>query len=57
MMNGLFSLLIIMTFITIVSVLDQYFRLLGTPTEDQWPAMTQLPNYRVCFNDIHVMIV
>lgn len=22
--------------------------LLGTPTEEQWPAMTKLPDYKVC---------
>ncbi|MEE6525488.1 hypothetical protein FKM82_025540 [Ascaphus truei] len=27
--------------------LKRIFRLLGTPTEEQWPAMTKLPDYKV----------
>lgn len=28
--------------------LDHVDTLLGTPTEEQWPAMTKLPDYKVC---------
>ncbi|GCB83041.1 hypothetical protein scyTo_0023629, partial [Scyliorhinus torazame] len=27
--------------------LKRIFRLLGTPTEEQWPSMTKLPDYKV----------
>lgn len=28
-------------------ILDPVDTLLGTPTEEQWPAMTKLPDYKV----------